>query len=233
MHARFKNHQEEWIPVSEWGRKMKAEREQLNIVTVYKPQVMKKRIRVSNTPYVAGKCSMCPGHVGPQNKSGVCSKCCKTNVRLALKIGPRPVCKVCGVTVNRDNTRLLCPTHKAAAFSGRCCSKCPISIRENNKSGMCRLHSSAAHRKPMVVRPTCTMEGCANKLNSQNKIGRCDQHRKLIVKPVGRPRGFSPISDRKCAECDSFIRRDNVSGLCAKHSMKFWNKVKSQRRKAA
>lgn len=206
MLGRFKKHEEEWTPISEWGRKMKADRERMNIVTVMKPQVMKKRIRVSNTPYVAGKCSLCPGHIGPQNKSGICSKCFNTSLRRNLVKGPRPKCKVCGVTVNRDNTKFLCPTHKAAAFSSRKCSQCPTSIREDNKSGLCRIHAL---------------------------VGRKIVHVSIPKNPVGRPKGFKLITDRKCGECDSYLRRDNVSGLCAKHSVKFWNKVNAQRRKAA
>jgi hypothetical protein len=36
--------------------------------------------------------------------------------------------------------------------------------------------------------------------------------------PVGRPKGLTFTSDRKCSKCDTCIRVDNTYGLCGVHA---------------
>jgi hypothetical protein len=107
MLGRFKKQEFIWEPISEWGRKMKADRERMNIVTVIlnpKPKVgpaeRPKRIRVRKPKARTGKpvghpkgvvfisdrkCSMCDTCIRTDNAKGLCQKHSKQMWNLSMK----------------------------------------------------------------------------------------------------------------------------------------------------
>jgi len=162
-----------WEPISEWGMSMKPYLDQVKrqaVIVMKKPKLHKPRIRIST--YIPDQCSMCPGTVGPQNKSGICSKCSSTKVKRDMKLGPRPTCTECGVPILRTNTKGLCIVHKKNAivrFAYSYCA-CGEKLSNRNISGVCKSCQAAA----AGPRDNCAV--CQKRLYPTNKTGLCEKH---------------------------------------------------------
>ena len=171
----------------------------------------------------------------------------------------------CGQPLRKDNGTGYCEAHKFAKDRepARPCGApgCDRTLRTDNTTGYCSDHAEPFwrtrehldkrkadyHAQPKTpdTRHTCSVDGCDRKIRSDNTLGRCNDHRYLLLdlpvcavdgcenrlnsrNPLGRcteHRGSYWADDApKCGEpgCGKTLHADNRSGLCKQHYDEAW-----------
>jgi hypothetical protein len=184
----------------------------------------------------------------------------------------RAVCAVdgCGEPLRKDNATGYCKRHKFATDRApvRICAAdgCDRSLRADNQSGYCKAHAQQtaavrAYRDRQYAelreqseqrrqqRPLCSVDGCTNRLRSDNTSGRCTDHiyipldlavcsvdgcenRLTSRNTTGRcmdHRNWHADEAPKCGDpsCGRTLHRDNQTGFCHKHR-KQWRATYNQ-----
>lgn len=158
MNRQYARRDEEWVPVSDWGREQKRRNEEyLRDLAMEKREAKRqakpkqKRVR----PRVAarrdyGTCPNCSRPLGASNKSGVCSKCYSKHRAVAK--GPRPLCPECGKPMLRTNKLGICRKCFRAPMPQNKCAKCDNLLHPTNKTGLCKKHGAVARQKAYLER---------------------------------------------------------------------------------
>jgi hypothetical protein len=151
---------------------------------------------------------------------------------------PRAICGAdgCAEPLRKDNGTGYCQAHRNATdrVLVRTCAAdgCDRSLRADNESGYCKAHAQQtaavrAYRDRYYAdlreesaeryqqRPVCSVDGCTNRLRSDNTSGRCAGH---IYVPI-------PIEWAECSidGCGARIMPDNPLGRCAWHRSLYWD----------
>lgn len=98
MIAQYARHEEEWVPVSDWGRAEKARREaqqpvkRAKVVKIREPRVKKPKQPAARRagrpvgPFVSAmKCEKCETMIRSDNTKGLCQKHSKELWNLSMK----------------------------------------------------------------------------------------------------------------------------------------------------
>jgi len=144
-------------------------------------------------------------------------------------------CAHCGKPIRRDNTTGYCEEHKYATSRApvRICASregCDQQLRIDNESGYCVRHfresslwqamkdrRNARMRERTRLRPdlreVCPVEGCENRLRSDNTIGRCTPEHTYL-----------PLDLPECtvSGCDNRMTTANTLGRCTEHRGEYW-----------
>ena len=141
-------------------------------------------------------------------------------------------CGVCGKKLRRDNQIGFCEAHKYATARTPerfCLTGCGTQLRADNESGYCKRHAQltpnvlryreeqaaaerAASQERRDARDPCEIDGCPNRIRSDNTLGRCNDHRYL---PLGLP-------ECSVIGCEKRLHTDNVIGRCMEHRGLYW-----------
>ncbi|HMG63094.1 MAG TPA: HNH endonuclease [Streptosporangiaceae bacterium] len=146
-----------------------------------------------------------------------------------------PVCGAdgCERPLRKDNDTGFCKAHKYATARApvRACAAdgCENELRADNQSGYCAAHAwqtattrASRDRYYAVLReqserrrqqrPECSVDGCANRLRSDNNTGRCVEHL------------YIPMEWDTCSvdSCGARIKPDNLLGRCTEHRALCW-----------
>jgi len=147
----------------------------------------------------------------------------------------RDVCAVdgCDQPLRKDNSTGWCKAHKNATdrVPVRICAAdgCDNHLRADNESGYCGPHgwqtaTTRASRDRFYAqlraesaeryqqRPFCSVDGCDNRLRSDNTSGRCAEHI------------FIPMDWAVCSVdgCETRVHPDNSLGRCVEHRGLYW-----------
>lgn len=145
------------------------------------------------------------------------------------------ICAVesCTTKLRKDNQGGFCTVHKfpTARAPERICAAdgCPKNLRVDNRSGYCVDHAkqsamaqesrdrySAKLREETRNRPDerqlCSVDGCQNRLRSDNTTGRCVEH------------FYLPRDMPQCAVtgCENKLTATNKTGRCIEHRGEYW-----------
>jgi hypothetical protein len=147
----------------------------------------------------------------------------------------RAVCAAdgCEQPLRKDNQTGYCEAHKYATARApvRVCAAdgCENNLRADNQSGYCKAHAqqTAAVRdyreryyaelreqseQRRQQRLECSVDGCTNRIRSDNTSGRCTEHI------------YVPLDLAVCSVdgCENRLRSDSTVGRCMEHHAKHW-----------
>lgn len=175
MLGQYARQEEEWVPVSDWGRNMKLYLDEVkrNAVPIVRgPKHRGRKVLADRALREVKTCKFCPNKLRHGNKSEVCTACHdKTRGK-----GPRPICSECKEEMNRtvkggERPITICYscTRKAKARN----RKPEITPEELERRRQERLRKAReAYSRKSPIRHC----HCGRQLQANNKSGLCIEH---------------------------------------------------------